>query len=458
MILYFIKTVLCSAILLGFYFLFLENEKMHRFNRFYLLVSIVASFIIPAIIFKEEVVAENIIIKNLAPVIENNLKPIFQSDVVNISASNNMLPNLLIACYCLVALLLIFRFVKNIYAVLKIAKGNKKIAVENATLVLVKEQSVSFSFFKYIFINKETYENNKVESEVLLHELAHIKQNHSLDIIFIETLLLFAWINPIFFLYKNAIKLNHEFLADEAVVKQNNNPTAYQYLLLKNVSAINSHAFASSFNYLITKKRLIMITKKTNKIVIALKQIAVLPMFIGLLLLLSEKVTAQLKHDLQKTVEMPFGEGASPELLHEYDSTIADMSSFRIGKDGKKMKVTNVGKGNRKRLEYLLNLMNKEQKEFRIKNDGVSFMFNMPDPAKKSPTNDELLSWRDSKKYGVWIDGKRVANSELVKYKSSDFSLYYNSKLSKIAVNYGKHYYQIDLYSIDYYNKLYPKK
>ena len=201
-----------------------------------------------------------------------------------------------------------------------------------------------------------------------------------------------------------------------------------------------------------------MITKKTNKIVIALKQIAVLPILIGLVLFFSEKTTAQVKPAETKTVEMPFGEGASPELLHEYDSTIADMSSFRIGKDGKKMKVTNVGKGNRKRLEYLLNLMNKEQKEFRIKNDGVSFMFNMPDPAKKSPTNDELLSWRDSKKYGVWIDGKRVANSELVKYKSSDFSLYYNSKLSKIAVNYGKHYYQIDLYSIDYYNKLYPKK
>ena len=221
MILYFIKTVLCSAILVGFYFLFLEKEKMHRFSRFYLLFSIVASFIIPAIIFKEEVVAENIFVKNVAPVIQNNLQPILQPSVSSISVENNFIASLLIACYSLVVLILLIRFIKNLYAIIKIAKANKNITTQHATLVLVKEQQVSFSFLKYIFINKDAYENNDLETEVLQHELTHVTQKHSLDIIFIETLLLFAWVNPIFFLYKNAIKLNHEFLADEAVVKQN---------------------------------------------------------------------------------------------------------------------------------------------------------------------------------------------------------------------------------------------
>ena len=458
MILYFIKTVLCSTILLGFYFLFLEKEKMHRFSRFYLLLSIVASFIIPAIIFKEEVVAENIFIKNVAPVIQNNLQPILQPSVSSVSVENNLVLNLLIACYGLIVLLLIVRFIKNLYAIIKIAKANKNITTQNATLVLVKEQQVSFSFLKYIFINKDAYENNDLETEVLQHELTHVTQKHSLDIIFIETLLLFAWINPIFFLYKNAIKLNHEFLADEAVVVENNNPTAYQYLLLKNVTTNNSLAFSSSFNYLITKKRLIMITKKTNKIVIALKQIAVLPMFIGLLLLLSEKTTAQVKPAETKTEEMPVGEGATPELLHEYDSTVAFMTTTGVLKNGKKYRGIDMSKGNQDRLAYIFKQMNKEQRDIRIKTDGVSFTINMPNPTKKSPTSEELFLWKNAKIYGVWIDGKRIANSELSNYKPTDFVLYYNSKLSKNAYNYGRHYYQIDFSTEAYYNLSWPKK
>jgi hypothetical protein len=55
--------------------------------------------------------------------------------------------------------------------------------------------------------------------------------------------------------------------------------------------------------------------------------------------------------------------------------------------------------------------------------------------------------------YGVWIDGKRIDNKELAKYNPSDFAFYYNSKLTKTAINYGKHYYQIDLYTRKYYEK-----
>ena len=41
---YIVKTLLCAAILFLIYFLFLEWEKKYRFNRFYLLFSIVFSF------------------------------------------------------------------------------------------------------------------------------------------------------------------------------------------------------------------------------------------------------------------------------------------------------------------------------------------------------------------------------------------------------------------------------
>ena len=70
-----------------------------------------------------------------------------------------------------------------------------------------------------------------------------------------------------------------------------------------------------------------------------------------------------------------------------------------------------------------------------------------------SPTTAELKSWEDPKLYGVWIDSDRISNADLKKYKPSDFGWYNVSKLAKNAVNYGKHYYQVSLYTQKYYNE-----
>ena len=56
MILYILKSGLCLALLLAFYHLVLEREKMHRFNRFYLLGSILFSFLAPAFIIYVEAI------------------------------------------------------------------------------------------------------------------------------------------------------------------------------------------------------------------------------------------------------------------------------------------------------------------------------------------------------------------------------------------------------------------
>jgi hypothetical protein len=77
----------------------------------------------------------------------------------------------------------------------------------------------------------------------------------------------------------------------------------------------------------------------------------------------------------------------------------------------------------------------------------------MPPLAKKSPTQAQLDKWKDAKMYGVWLDRKRINNSELIKYKPSDFGWYNVSKLEKNAINYGKHYYQVSLYSQKYYDE-----
>ncbi|HBY69604.1 MAG TPA: peptidase M56, partial [Flavobacteriaceae bacterium] len=79
---------------------------------------------------------------------------------------------------------------------------------------------------------------NEIPEEVLLHEHAHAKQMHSVDILFIELLHVLFWFNPLFIFLKRSMKLNHEFLADRAVLKQGAETSVYQKLLL----AYSSHA------------------------------------------------------------------------------------------------------------------------------------------------------------------------------------------------------------------------
>ena len=51
--LYLIKVTTCLAIFIVFYKLVLENESMHTFKRFYLISSLIAASLIPAILFTE---------------------------------------------------------------------------------------------------------------------------------------------------------------------------------------------------------------------------------------------------------------------------------------------------------------------------------------------------------------------------------------------------------------------
>ncbi|WP_369410682.1 M56 family metallopeptidase [Flavobacterium taihuense] len=146
---------------------------------------------------------------------------------------------------------------------------------------------------KTIFINEQDFNNNNIAPELIVHETAHIKQKHTYDILFIEVLQILFWFNPIIILYKRAIKLNHEFLADETVNAAFKSVYQYQNMLLSFASNERKVALASSINYLITKKRLIMMTKTESQIKIISKTVGVGVVYSLLLFTFSSQTKAQ---------------------------------------------------------------------------------------------------------------------------------------------------------------------
>lgn len=288
MIDFIIKSTLSLAVLLAVYHLLLEKEKIHQFNRFYLLFSLVFSFSIPFITI--EVIRESV-----SPFMgKTSIKP-GEATMAIIEDSINYWIVLLWGIYTMVTSALVIRFVRNIRKLTSRIKSNPAINYKNSKLVLLKEKILPHTFLDTIFINETDYHNRKIEAELYTHELIHVTQKHTLDILFIEILKLLFWFNPIFIFYKKAIQLNHEFLADEKVVKSYNNVPFYQNLLLSVVNANSSYYLASNLNYSITKKRLIMMTKTTSASRSMLKKLVLMPLFSGLVFLVCVKTVAQEK-------------------------------------------------------------------------------------------------------------------------------------------------------------------
>ncbi|MFB3385866.1 M56 family metallopeptidase [Flavobacterium sp. LAR06] len=289
MITYLLKSGLLLVIFYAVYKLALENEKMFRFNRVYLIGSLIFSFVIPLQLFSiKPLFSTPISVVQLdGIVIQTNEKV---SDQINYY---QILIYTLGIIYTLVAIVLIFRFIKNLYSFYKNIKYNQIQIVNDQKIVLVKESILPHSFWNAIFINNDEFENGKIPSELIVHEQAHIKQKHSLDILFIEILQIIFWFNPLIILFKKAIKLNHEFLADQAVNEQFESVSTYQSLLLDIAYNKTNIALASNINYLITKKRFLMMTKEESPLKIILKVFTVGIVSVLMLFIFSTDAVAQ---------------------------------------------------------------------------------------------------------------------------------------------------------------------
>lgn len=293
MILYILNFVLCSGLLLLVYRVFLRNENLYLFNWFYLLFSLVFSLVVPFITIKiiaaqAPVLGQQIIERSVVTIMNN---PVHQQLLQAPGHSSH--PDIWLALYAAIAVILLLRFARNLYQISQTISCNMVVDGNDAKLVLLDDEVTPHSFLKYIFLNKKDYHNALIEPEIICHEQAHVKQLHSLDMLLIEVVHAICWFNPFIPFFRRAIQLNHEFLADEAVLKNYNNTTGYQYLVLAKASQLKSLYITSQFNYSATKKRLIMMTINTSVKIALYKRLALIPVLAGALLFFSHKDMAQ---------------------------------------------------------------------------------------------------------------------------------------------------------------------
>jgi ABC-type maltose transport system permease subunit len=103
--------------------------------------------------------------------------------------------------------------------------------------------------------------------------------------------LVFFWFNPLLYIIRYSIKLNHEFLADQSVIKQGISTTAYQELILQHATSNYQHAMANTFHFPVIKKRFNIMKTKTSKTSGLLRSLAIIPIITLLILSCGQEET-----------------------------------------------------------------------------------------------------------------------------------------------------------------------
>lgn len=302
MITYVIKSSLSLLVLFGLYWFLLSKEKLFVFNRFFLVASVVFSLIVPFISipvnFKvtpqlaEIIPSGDFVIPEISTLefshipSEDSPDQTFtenQPEVINFST-------ILLVLYISGVVFFLVRFLKNIFILIRRTRLSNKISFDGYTVVMTNDKTGPCCFFRSIFLNRDDYLKGRIAREILDHELEHIRQSHTFDIILIELVKIFYWFNPVHILYERAIRINHEYLADNGVISDKSDVTGYADKLLSFITGSGNISLTSSSNNSFTRKRLIMMMKPGSGRFIYGARIAI-TLFLGttLFLLLSFK-------------------------------------------------------------------------------------------------------------------------------------------------------------------------
>ena len=276
---YLLQVIVASGILYGYYHLALRNKKFHHYNRFYLLAASVISITIPflniPVYFSPSETDSSFVLQTLTVISSGG----GEVPTVTIAPETHInwfsWETLSFLFYILIASLVLIRIIFSLVKIRRIIKSNPVELLGRIQFVNTSEPGTPFSFFRWLFWNKKIDLQSEKGEQIFRHELFHIKQKHSWDIMYMELLTILLWINPFFHLIKKEVKAIHEFLADQFAVKENQ---LWEYAELLLMQVLNTkQQLVNPFFHNQIKRRIAMITTSKKPSHQYLRKLMVLP-------------------------------------------------------------------------------------------------------------------------------------------------------------------------------------
>ena len=307
MITYILETLVFQLVFLLTYDLFLKKETFFQWNRAYLLATYAFSLILPWI--KIEALKTSIPEElGTATVFLMKLNGVTLGLEQGVSSFWSKMPWFywLLSAGSLTAMLW---FIYKLYQLKKLKDNGRVERYPEFTKVIIKDGTQAFSFFRNIYLGTEIQKEKA--ANVIAHELIHIKQWHSLDLLFFEVARILFWFNPLVYVYQNRIAELHEFIADAQAAK-NNIKEHFQMLLSETFNTRNISFVNQFFNKSLIKKRIVMLTKEKSSRIKLLKYISLLPIIVMLLCYTSCEAQKKDKEDASESLvsskPVPFGQ------------------------------------------------------------------------------------------------------------------------------------------------------
>ncbi len=273
----------------AFYLVFrtlFQNRKQFAFNRIYLPVSLALSFIIPLITFTTVNYVEPVTVESTPlPVFTESLEP-----VVGQQSGSQFIwewYHYLFAIYAAGTLLFLFRLLLGHGKAWNIIRNSRVQELFNNLVNISKKDIHPFSFFNKIVLSENTLSHPHLEI-IVAHERIHVKEKHTLDILFTEILFLLQWFNPFAWLLKDEVKNNLEYKTDHEIAKTTDAQT-YQLAMLALADKQGVAPFLTALNGSQLRNRIIMMKKKSANKYAWLKQLVVLPLLAVLVMGLAER-------------------------------------------------------------------------------------------------------------------------------------------------------------------------
>lgn len=277
---YLIQVMVSSGILYLYYQVFLRNKRFHQYNRFFLIGTVILSIIIPflriPVYFTHEESAASIVARTLTILGPSNEEiPLISGGLNSSGISSHYTIDLIYCFYALIALLAFGRIIIGLLRIRSLGNHNPAKKLGNIFFINTNDSNAPFSFFNRLFWHRDIELNSEKGEQIFRHELFHIRQRHSVDIVFLEIISMLFWINPFFHLIRKEIRAIHEFLADRYALDKCEQWNYAETLLMHALQTKQS--LVNPFFHNQIKRRIAMITNPKKTSHQYLRKVLVLP-------------------------------------------------------------------------------------------------------------------------------------------------------------------------------------
>ena len=291
---YDLKVAVLIAIFYLFYRLLLSRDTFHRLNRMVLLITAVASFVLPLCVFTfhHTVVLTSLessvaVGRPLAAIVDPS-RPWWQMGIVVV--------------FFLGVLFVVGHVAWSVMQVVRLIKHSERHPQGDGIVIAVTDKQVApFSWMRYIVLSVSDFEHQ--DPAIMAHERGHIRQRHSLDVLLVDTLTALQWFNPAIWMLRQDLRAIHEYEADAAVLSQGINMRQYLYLLIQKAAVNGGYSIANGITHSTLKNRInMMLNNKKSNSKSWLKLFALLPILGTFLALNAETVTDYVYQQPQKKI------------------------------------------------------------------------------------------------------------------------------------------------------------